>query len=68
MNQLRSLAALSVLSVAAGIASAASVAVDPAATQQSIVGFGGGSVYYQNWILGMSEKNQEALFDTAFTG
>ncbi|PWJ62781.1 MULTISPECIES: glycosyl hydrolase [unclassified Fibrobacter] len=53
---------------AATMASAAGIAVDPAATQQSIVGFGGGSVYYQGWILGMAEKNQQALFDTAFTG
>lgn len=68
MIRLRSLAALAALSLAAGAANAASVAVDPAATQQSIVGFGGGSVYYQGWILGMAEKNQQALFDTAFTG
>ena len=47
---------------------AASVTVDPTATQQEILGFGGGSVYYQGWILGMAEQNQEALFDTAFTG
>ena len=68
MIRLRPLAALSALSVAATMASAASVTVNPTATQQSVVGFGGGSVYYQGWILGMSEKNQEALFDTAFTG
>lgn len=68
MIRLRPLAALSALSVAATMAGAASVTVNPAATQQSVVGFGGGSVYYQGWILGMSEKNQEALFDTAFTG
>lgn len=68
MIRLRPLAALSALSVAATMASAASVTVNPSATQQSIVGFGGGSVYYQGWILGMAEENQEALFDTAFTG
>lgn len=53
---------------AATMASAAGISVDPAAAQQKVLGFGGGSVYYQGWILGMAEKNQQALFDTAFTG
>lgn len=47
---------------------AASVTVDPTATAQKIVGFGGGSVYYQNWIANLPAADQEALFDTAFTG
>jgi O-glycosyl hydrolase len=53
---------------AATIASAASITVDPTATKQEIVGFGGGSVYYQNWITALADKNRQALFDTAFTG
>jgi O-glycosyl hydrolase len=42
--------------------------VDPSAKKQEILGFGGGSVYYQSWITAMSEENQKALYDTAFTG
>ena len=53
---------------AATIASAATITVDPTATKQEIVGFGGGSVYYQSWITALADKNKEALFDTAFTG
>ena len=53
---------------AATIASAANITVDPTATKQEIVGFGGASVYYQSWITALADKNKEALFDTAFTG
>ncbi len=53
---------------AASMVSAASISVDPSAKKQEILGFGGGSVYYQNWITAMSEENQKALYDTAFTG
>ena len=53
---------------AATIASAASITVNPAEQKQEIVGFGGGSVYYQSWITALADKNKEALFDTAFTG
>ncbi|SHL10673.1 glycosyl hydrolase [Fibrobacter sp. UWEL] len=69
MIRIRSLAALSALSIVAGAANAATVAVDPAATQQTVEGFGGGSVYYQGWITGMKDDAvREAMFDTAFTG
>jgi len=53
---------------AATIASAASITVDPASTKQTIIGFGGGSVYYQNWIANLSATDQKDLFDTAFSG
>ena len=53
---------------AASIAAAASITVGPSAKKQEIVGFGGGSVYYQSWITALADKNKEALFDTAFTG
>lgn len=49
-------------------ASAASIAVDPSSAKQTIIGFGGGSVYYQNWIANLSAADQKDLFDTAFTG
>ncbi|MCI6873018.1 glycosyl hydrolase [Hallerella sp.] len=63
------LAAFSVtIGVAAGIASAASVTIDPSFTKQKVVGFGAGSVYYQNWITALGNEKQEALYDTAFTG
>ena len=54
--------------IAAGIASAASVTVDPSLTKQKILGFGGVSVYYQNWITALGSETAEALYDTAFTG
>jgi O-glycosyl hydrolase len=54
--------------VAAGIASAATVDVNPSEAKQKILGFGGGSVYYQNWITALGSTTQEALYDTAFTG
>ena len=47
---------------------AASITVDPSATKQQIIGFGAGSVYYQNWITALGTTTQEALYDTAFTG
>lgn len=53
---------------AATVAQAASITVDPSALKQEVVGFGGGSVYYQSWITNLPAKDQEALFDTAFTG
>ena len=53
---------------AASMVSAASISVDPSAKKQEILGFGGGSVYYQSWITAMSEEYQKALYDTAFTG
>ncbi len=56
------------LAFATGAAFAASVTIDPSATQQEVVGFGGGSVYYQGWITALGSKTQEALYDTAFTG
>lgn len=46
----------------------ARISVSPAETKQKIVGFGGGSVYYQNWITALGEETKQALFDTAFTG
>ena len=53
---------------AATLASAASINVNPSAKQQEILGFGGGSVYYQGWITALADENKQALFDTAFTG
>ena len=53
---------------AATLASAASITVNPSAKQQEILGFGGGSVYYQSWITALADESKEALFDTAFTG
>lgn len=52
----------------AASAYAASVIVDPSATAQKVTGFGGASVYYQSWIKNLPAADQEALFDTAFTG
>ncbi len=52
----------------AASAYAASVTVDPSATAQKVTGFGGASVYYQSWIKNLPAADQEALFDTAFTG
>ena len=54
--------------VAASMVSAANITVDPSATKQEVLGFGAASVYYQNWIKNLPEDQQEALFDTAFTG
>ncbi|MCQ2124753.1 MAG: glycosyl hydrolase [Fibrobacter sp.] len=50
------------------VASAATVTVNPTATKQSVIGFGGGSVYYQNWIAHLPAADQQELFDTAFVG
>ena len=52
----------------AASAFAASVTVNPASTAQKVTGFGGASVYYQSWIKNLPTADQEALFDTAFTG
>ena len=54
--------------VAASIASAANITVDPTATAQKIVGFGAGAAYYQSWITAMSSSMQKDFYDTAFTG
>lgn len=54
--------------LAANTAFAASISVDPNDIKQEILGFGGGSVYYQGWITALGSKTQEALYDTAFTG
>ncbi len=59
--------ALCALTVAA-VAQAATITVTPTGTKQEIVGFGAGSVYYQSWIANLPAKDQEAMFDTAFTG
>ena len=52
----------------ASLATAANITVDPSATKQEVLGFGAASVYYQSWIKNLPEDQQEALFDTAFTG
>lgn len=52
----------------AASAFAASVTINPASTAQKVTGFGGASVYYQSWIKNLPAADQEALFDTAFTG
>ena len=54
--------------VAASIAAAANITVDPTATAQKIVGFGAGAAYYQSWITAMSSSMQKDFYDTAFTG
>lgn len=54
--------------ILAASAFAASVTVNPASTAQKVTGFGGASVYYQSWIKNLPAADQEALFDTAFTG
>ena len=47
---------------------AANVTVNPAETKQTVIGFGGGVVYYQNWFTALPDSKKEALYDTAFTG
>lgn len=47
---------------------AATATLTPANTHQTIEGFGGGVVYYQNWFVGQDAATKTALFDTAFTG
>lgn len=59
---------LSLTALLASSALAASVTVNPASTAQKVTGFGGASVYYQSWIKNLPAADQEALFDTAFTG
>ena len=59
---------LSLTALLAASAYAASVTVDPSAAAQKVTGFGGASVYYQSWIKNLPAADQEALFDTAFTG
>jgi O-glycosyl hydrolase len=57
------------LAVAAVVcAQAASIVVQKDYPEQRVVGFGGASVYYQSWIKQLSDADQKALFDTAFTG
>lgn len=53
---------------AAALASAATITVDPTATQQKVVGFGAASVYYQSWVTAMPADLQKDFYDTAFTG
>lgn len=50
------------------VASAATITIDPADTKQKILGFGAGSVYYQDWVTAMGNATQQAFYDTAFTG
>ena len=50
------------------LAQGASITVEKDSPEQQVVGFGGASVYYQNWIKQLPSADQEALFDTAFTG
>ena len=54
--------------VAASIASAANITVDPTATAQKVIGFGAGAAYYQSWITAMSSSMQKDFYDTAFSG
>ena len=54
--------------VAASIASAANITVDPTATAQKVIGFGAGAAYYQSWIAAMSSSMLKDFYDTAFTG
>jgi len=55
----------SLLLLAAGVESA-TVTVTPATKYQTIIGFGAGSVYYNNWVT--AHKNKAAIYDTMFTG
>ena len=57
-----------VTAATASLATSASISIDPTATAQKVVGFGGGVVYYQDWFTAMSAESKEALYDTAFTG
>ena len=70
MNRLFKTATLAALSTLAGVSTtqAATITINPADTKQEIIGFGGASVYYQNWIANLPAADQEVLFDTAFTG
>ena len=70
MNRIFKTATLAALSTLAGATAtqAANITVNPADSKQEIIGFGGGSVYYQNWIANRPVEDQEVLFDTAFTG
>lgn len=52
---------------AVNVTFAATITIDTAPLQE-VVGFGAGSVYYQNWITALSKDNQKILYDTAFTG
>ncbi len=45
---------------------AATITVTPSETHQQIEGFGGGTVYYQGWILAHPAK--DTILDTMFTG
>lgn len=56
------------MALAASTAFAASVTVDPSVTKQEVIGFGAGSVYYQDWVTHLSDANQKVFYDTAFTG
>lgn len=53
---------------AAALATAANITITPASQKQEVIGFGGGSVYYQNWIANLPAADQKDLFDTAFNG
>lgn len=61
--------------LAATSAFATSITVSSSTTNQKVVGFGGGIVYYQNWYGAYVEKSDQQsgqtakdLFDTVFTG
>lgn len=59
--------AASVLLLAyASLAGAASITVNTATRYQAIEGFGGGAVYYTNWISAHPYKAE--IYDTVFTG
>jgi len=46
----------------------ATATITPGTTHQTIEGFGGGVVYYQNWFTAQDTAVQRAMYDTAFTG
>lgn len=50
----------------ANLASAANITVNTATRYQTIEGFGGGAVYYTNWISAHPYKAE--IYDTVFTG
>lgn len=62
MNKFLSLSVL----VFVGIIYSAQVNVKPTEIHQKIDGFGGGAVYYTNWLT--AHPDREAIYDTMFTG
>lgn len=54
------------LLAAQSFAADVTINVSPTETHQSVIGIGGGMVYYQNWVT--AHKNKSAIYDTVFNG